>query len=182
MLRKILYFVAATICVLFIGCPARSLSPLFDEKDAVFSPTLVGMWKNIKEDEVLTFLKSGEKSYDVIDREKNGDISTYKVQLGQLRKYWFVDLYSESCKDRYDVLPVHLIWRIWIDNDTLRLASLEGDWLKQMIDTKRLDIPHALQDGDVILTASTEELQQLVLRYADDDKAFPEQDVFVRMK
>ena len=66
--------------------------------------------------------------------------------------------------------------------DSLRFASLESDWLKEMIESGKLQIPHITQEGDVILTASAAELQQLVLRCAEDDGAFPGSPGLVRMK
>ena len=46
----------------------------------------------------------------------------------------------------------------------------------------KLQIPHVERDGDVILTATTEELQQFVSRHAGDDEAFPPNPGFARMK
>jgi hypothetical protein len=75
-----------------------------------------------------------------------------------------------------------MIWRLWLDGDTLRLAGLDGDWLGKMIDKKEITIAHLRRDGEVILTASTTELQQLVRRFAEDQEAFPDPEKYVRSK
>jgi len=51
-----------------------------------------------------------------------------------------------------------------------------------MIDAKKLSIVHVRRDNDIILTATTEELSALVLRFAEDDKAFPNPGLLIRTK
>jgi hypothetical protein len=174
--------IAAAVCIFLAGCPTRSLSPLFTQDDISFNAELIGTWKNVKDPDVLTIQKSGDKGYTIIVREKNGDSSSFKMELGRLGGYWFMDSQSAAKYDDYHVLPTHMIWRLWLANDTMRIASLEGDWLKQMIDARQLDIQHAVQNGDIVLTASTEELQKFVLQYADNASAFPKPDLLVRAK
>ena len=80
------------------------------------------------------------------------------------------------------MLRTHLISKMSLDGDSLQIASLESDWLKKMIESGKLKIAHVVHDGDILLTASTEELQELALRYAEDNGAFPRHDKLVRMK
>jgi hypothetical protein len=176
------FFVIFALLVLFMGCPVRSLSPLFIETDLVFNTALLGTWSNMSEDEVLTFQRLGEKRYHMILYENEGDSSTYRIQLGKLGEFWFIDSYSKQGGDDYHMVPAYLIWRLLLNEDTLRLAALEGDWLNEMIENNRLDIPYGRSDGDIILTASTAELQELVLLYAEDENAFPDWDTYVRVK
>lgn len=180
-MNKIKSLLTVTICVLFMGCPVRSLSPLFAERDLVFNPTLIGVWAN-EDNETLTFQKSGDKSYNVILRNNTGDTSTYKVQLGQLGKFWFFDSYPASKSHDYHLVSTHVISRVWLSGETFRLAHLEGDWLNKLTDGKQSEIPHGRQNGDIILTASTDEIQKLVLHYAEDGNAFPKPQTYVRMK
>lgn len=181
-MNKLLALIAVTMSVVFFGCPLRSLAPLFAEKDLIFNPSLLGSWKTVQEAELVTFSKSGDKEYSALLTGKEGDTARYVIQLGKLGKFWFMDSYPFHKNDDYQVLPTHLIWRIWIEGDTIRIASLEGDWLKREIDSKKLHIECTRSDGDILLTSSTEDLQKLAQHYAEDENAFPKPDTYVRVK
>jgi hypothetical protein len=97
----------------------------------------------------------------------------YKVHIGMPGKSLFPDSYPGQDNPDYGMIHAHLISKIPLDGDSLHIASLEGGWLKHMIVSKKLAVPHVVRHGDILLTASTEELPELVLRYAEDTGAFP---------
>ena len=52
-------------------------------------------------------------------------------------------------------------------------GDMDDSWLEDIIEQNKEPIKHELLNGsDILLTASPKELQQLVLKYADDKKAF----------
>jgi hypothetical protein len=175
------YFIAIGLAVLSIGCPVRSLFPLFLEKDSETLPRIVGTWLT-GEGESYTFQKSGDKEYSVVWRDKKGETGVYQVQLGKLGKFWFMDSYPGTSASEYHWIASHIFSKIWLEGDSLRIASLEGDWLRKMIESGRLTTPHVMMNSDIVLTGSPQELQQLVLRFAEDDGAFPKSPGLVRMK
>jgi hypothetical protein len=59
---------------------------------------------------------------------------------------------------------------------------LDNDWLTKMLRTEEIDIAHIRIDKQIILTAPTKELQLLVLKYAEDEEAFPETNEYHRVK
>ena len=186
-MNKIQYVAAVGISILLMGCPARSVFPLFTENDIVYNPGLIGTWIDHKNGDTFSFQKSGEKSYEVVLHEQMGkgrvNREAYTVQLGQIDKFWFIDSYpSKKNGGGHHAVSAHILSRIWIDRDTLRMASLESDWLRAMIDADKIHIAHVRRDDDIILTATTEELRAFVVRFAEDDKAFPNPGVLVRSK
>ena len=164
-----------------MGCPARSLFPLFAEEGLVFNPDLLGTWVDSDKEE-YTFLKSGGGGYDVLVRGKDGSVQLLSAKLGQLGGSWFLDSSPGEINNDYHLLPAHVITRIWLSGDTLKTASLEGDYLKDSITSGKLTVSHALSGSDVLLTASTEELQQLVLLLAENEAAFPDPSTLVRRR
>ncbi len=181
-MKRIKFLMFIGITNIFIGCPARSLSPLFAEKDLLFNPALVGTWSDEAKKDHFTFEQSDDKGYHLTVREEDGDTTQYKVGLGKIGKYWFMDSYPDWSVNDYHYLGTHMISRIWIDGDTLRMSSLEGDRLKKMIGNGTLKIAHAIVDNEVVLTAPTKELQKLVLRLADDKDAFsPPKGAMIRL-
>ena len=180
-MNTVKYFIAVGLAFLSIGCPARSLFPLFTENDLVTVPEIFGTWGDGK-GETYTFLKAADKSYDVVWRNQEGNTGLYKVQLGKLGKSRFLDSSPETKDPDYHMIATHVISKFSLDGDSLRIASLQSDWLKKMIGAGTLQIPHVIEDDEVILTASTRELQQLVLRAAEDTDAFPNPGALVRLK
>jgi hypothetical protein len=200
-MTRLKYSLALTIVVLIGGCAARSFFPLFNEKEVVFNPSLVGTWAVEGTKDTYTFQRSAHKSYEVIyyqdkhsttrGKEALGDTAVFMGQLGQLGNNWFLDLLPEwktleshLRNDTYNFhwVPIHTFSRVWLQGDTLRITTLEGDWLKKMIENDSLKIPH-LQIGDeIFLSAPTKDLQQLVLTFAEDGRAFAGPEKLIRLK
>lgn len=190
-MRKVGLLFLVAISAFLAGCPVRSLQPLFTEKDAAFIPALVGTW--IDGEDRYTFKKMKGNEYEILLCEhKSGDstnaektiddTAVFIGQAGQLGKTWFLDTYPAREIEDFHLLPTHIISKLWFEGDTLRLASLEGDWLRKEIAAGHLKVQHALVNADIILTGSTSELQEIVKRFASDENAFPNAGKFVRMK
>jgi hypothetical protein len=172
------------LAVLFTGCPVRSLEPLFTDNDVAFNPLILGTWVN--KGDLYTFKQSGEKNYEVAVRDTSSgknDSVVYAVQLGKLGNSWFLDSFLSGDPRDFHLLSMHIISKVEFQSaDSFSVSSLESDWLKKKINDGSLTIAHVVRDGDVVLTATTEELQQLVSRYANDSGAFPDPGEFVRVK
>lgn len=168
------YFFALfiTFAFIFSGCPARSLNPLFTEQEVIYNPAMIGTWVNV--DVSITFTKSSDKNYRAVYADlKTKDSLVYIVQLGKIGETWFLDSYpAENSQDDH-MVAAHMISKIWFEKNQLYISTLESDWLKKMIDGKRLKIPHVRRKHEIILTASTVTLQQLVSKFGDNKEAFP---------
>lgn len=177
-----LKYLAVAVCALLImGCPARSLFPLFSEKDLSFNPDLIGTWVD-KDHEEYTFQKSSDKDYTVFYLGKDGETEVFTVQLGRLGNDWFLDSYPRTKNDDYHLLPTHVISQMRLSGDTLRIASLESDYFRDTAPNGSLKSPHAFIQKDLVLTGTSAELQQLILSLADNKAAFPDTTTFIRRK
>lgn len=168
--------VALSIALLLAGC-VQSLHPLFTDQNLVFEPALVGTWAEEDSKNIWIFLKSGEKAYELVYTEK-GTPAKFSARLGRLGKSLFLDLIPQMPDIRNDLqqahlLPTHTFSKVWMEGDTLRLAMLDHDWLKRMIDSRKLKIGHERLGNQVVLTAPTKKLQEFVAKYSEDGKAFP---------
>ncbi len=78
-------------------------------------------------------------------------------------------------------LALHSILLISQEKDTLALTPVDGDWLKQAIDQKKVALTH-LNDG-MTLTASSKDLKDFVRKYATDETVFkPDPDLTFKRK
>ncbi len=178
------------VSLLIAGCPARSLQPLFTEKEKSFNPALIGTWAI--ENETYTFAQASANSYTVSyyeyaeksipGKRQAGDSATYVVHLGKIGEHWFFDSYPIKNASNHHLLSTHIFSQMSLEADTLRFAPLEADWLSKMIKAGTIKISHTMKDDDIILTASTEELQELMRTIGGNSEAFPNPGKLVRVK
>lgn len=177
--------VALGLAVLVAGC-VPSLHPLFTEEDLVYDPALVGTWAEEEGEDIWIFRKSGDNAYDLIYSQK-GVPARFDAHLVRIEEFLFLDTYPGEPDIKNDfyvvhLVPAHTLSRIWIEGDILRYAMLNLGWLKRMITEKKVDIAHERVDKEIVLTASTKELQEFFFKYAEDEEAFPDPKELHRQK
>lgn len=193
---RLAVFIAA-IMLIVPGC-LRSLHPLYTEKDLVYDEKLLGTWVEKDGKATWTFEKGGEKRYELVyyqrdyrregtpQRVVSGDTARFSARLVKLGRYYFLDIVPGKLNVKNDLLMTHLVAahtfsRVWLGADTLRMAMFDQDWVKKMIDSKKLKIQHErLDEEQVILTAPTKAIQKLVVTYAENKEAFPGPSELVR--
>jgi hypothetical protein len=176
-----------------------SLQPLFEESDLVFEPGLVGTWKTADNEDTWTFEKAEDSNaYILVQHQAKfepdaslsdkktipGDEARFEASLGRLGGRLFLDLIPEAEGNpwahndllNWHLIRAHTICRLSWEKDTLRLDWLDEKWLEEGFKSGKITIAHAQASDGWVVTAPTKELQQLVLKYADDNAAFPPSD------
>ena len=185
----------ALACALLTSCYTSALHPLYGDADSVFEPGLLGAWNTPADDTdrtVLTFEKGQGNSYRAIlvgpDCDSSADC-IFEVHLVRLNARLFLDAVQTRLRvkgqevDTGIVIPSHVIGRLSLAGDTLRLDLLSDSWLKDSLKSGKSAIPFEVVDDDVVLTASTPELQKFVSAHATDNAVFPiDSDVLHRAK
>jgi len=184
-MRSLKILILLGMAIFLSGC-VPSLHPLFTEKDLVFDPALVGTWVDQDGKNAWTFQKSGENAYELVYIE-NEEPAKFQAHLLKLGDFLFLDIFPEEAEMKNGLykgllIPAHGFSRIWIAGDSVQLAYLDPDWLKQMIDNKKVKIDHDFVDQTLILTAQTPDLQNFALKYAEDAKAFSNKTELRRQK
>ena len=199
---------ATAVLAMTIGLLACvwTLQPLFEEGDLVFEPGLVGTWKTAADEDTWTFEKAQdgnayvlvyhqaefEPDETVSDKKKiPGETARFEARLGRLGGHLFLDLIPEAESNpwahndllNWHLIRAHTVCRLSLEKDRLRLDWLEEKWLEEALKSGRVTIAHAQAEDGIVVTASTKELQQMVLKYAGDKEAFPpSDDVLHRVK
>ena len=156
----------------------RSLHPFLAISDAVFDPALVGTWQsqdeNGKDKASITFTRAGETGYELEYRDPGvARVSRYKVNLGVIGKNRCLDITPIPEKDLDDhYIAAHSLRRIALKGDTLALEQLDSDWLEALLTAQPGELDHEVLEGDIVLTASTKDLQRFLVSHGDDPKAF----------
>jgi len=165
----------AALAWLLGGCLTVSLQPLYTEDDLVFEPSLVGRFGDPDDDrdEQWMFEEAGENAYTVTILAEGKPEATFEGRLLRLRDHLFLDLFPKPVEGASDLLeshlvPAHSFWRVEVNEETLRLGIMKREWLEQELREGRLNLPHENRQDALVLTASTAELQNLVLSHLEE--------------
>ena len=142
---------------------------------------------------VWIFEASDKGGYQLIYYDEKGVPAGFDVHLVKLGDDYFFNFYpgeleeEEKNHEAFDIrpdkfnnlegfhyFPVNTFAKVTFDNEVLSISLFDGDFLGKLLDQNRIRIKHEKTDYGYILTAQPEELQQFIMKYADDEKAFPE--------
>ena len=181
--RMLTTAVALLFLFLLANCgPPLSIHPLYTDKDVTFDPALLGTWADPtdKNGSPLVFERGGNNSYKAIVRlNDNTNVDEiFEVHLVKLNGRLFLDAVQRKNRisgqeaDIGIAVPAHIVARVSIEKNSLQLNLLDGDWIKRELKSGRTSISHEEIGNDLVITASTPELQKFVLGHADDEEAF----------
>lgn len=186
-------YLIVTLCFLATSCLVISYHPLYSKSDLFANDLMLGNW--IDQDSTFwyfSFAENGNATEKTIDstayfvklQPKGKELITnsyFKVHLIKLQETYFLDFFLEeyregedSGSDLFDIhmMPVHTFAKLVLKKETAEIRWLDPDWLKKQIENGQLALKHEEEDGDFLVTASTEELQQFVLQHSNDTLAF----------
>jgi len=184
----VVILIAAQSCTIF------SLNPLYNEEDLLDEPILLGVWQEDDDgNEYVSFEKYEDKKYIFRYMERDGpekiDTVSFEAGLIKIGDHYFIDLYpyyeKELAESDYlfrGFIPTHSVLKIdWNKND-LDLYIFSYDRLQELFEQNRIRIRHETFDDYIVITASTDELQKFIEKYADDEKAFDDSGKFVKIR
>ena len=188
---------AALLLVIMSGCLVKSLHPFYTNKDIVYRNDILGTYTD-QDKGTWTIeqklIKNGTwrpldpevTSYyllKMVDQKKR--TITFRGVLFKLDNNLYVDFYLEKSDDRDDetdlfamhVLGVHTVARVTITKNELHLNWYNEKWLSDLFKENKIRLAHEkLDDDNIVLTASTQELQKFMKKFANDPKAFEKTD------
>jgi hypothetical protein len=190
----------ALIFMLLAGC-IPSLHPLYTDKDRVRMDEITGTWlsddsstmyrimadSNDQRAYLLTYFELSNKGGMF---QSDSSHANFEVNLVRLGGSAFMDFYpgkNEELDNMNMLLAIHLIpahtfARFRVTRDSLFIWRFDPDWLQKLFDENRIRIAHEKTDDQIVLTASTEELQKFVTKYAGDPEAYIRPEVLVRKR
>ena len=177
----LLYLLVAVLA----GC-VPSLHSLFTDKNLVFADAFLGLWtsdsgKNTWE--LKRYSDNKDKRYRLIhiDRE-NGKHGRFIVTFGKLNDMLFADFYPEDIESETSYfyqchqLLGHTFGKIEPNDSELIIRMMDANKVKTLLQNEPNLIKHEVikdqKDSRIVLTAPTEELQKLVVKYANDPNIF----------
>lgn len=177
------------------SCLVSSLHPFYKEKDKKFDTNMVGNW--VDGDSCIwtihpNMVSEGfmepevhDSSYTITYYEDENTKSILTTTLFQLNGVDYVDFTPDPNEDHcssdmtaFHHVPVHTLARVQYCKDSILLYWYGDIWLSELFEQNRIRIKHEPVEGLAyerqLLTASTDELQKFIKKYANDPKTAEE--------
>ena len=175
MKNKLILALAVGIILLMQSC-IPSLHPLYTKNQLVFDESILGLWSD-GPDQKWEFVRGDGQNYNLTYTEKDKSVK-YKVHLILLGDSYFLDFYlNENLDDNFitPLIPSHSFAKIVEEEGKLSIYFFDYEWLEKLFKQRKIRLKHeVIDDGTIVLTASTEELQKFVQKYAHEEAAFVE--------
>jgi len=162
------------------GC-VPTLNSLFTTKDVAYDPALEGKWQNAEATWTIQPFDAKGGRYRLRTEMKDQPSAEWYATLGAIGTNRFLELLPQRPNEIHQksfygghFIQLRSFWKVALAADTLTLTSMSTQWLEAMLKQNKLTIKYEKPEGGMLfLTASTQELQDFVAKYADDPGAFP---------
>jgi hypothetical protein len=207
-MKKVSVILVFTLLILFFSSCLRTLHPIFTIKDIVYEPTLIGTWKSenqgtkgfvmitnlaahnsIELPEKISTIR--EKGYLISHQDEDGNATEqYVAFLARIGKHLYFDYYPAEKKDNKTgdeffishFVKMHTSYRVDMSKDGgFELSQLDESFVTKLINEKKIRISHEKDaNGSIVITASTGELQQYIIKYGDEPGAYRSEKTFFK--
>lgn len=185
-------------CLSFLlpGCLVISIHPFYTEEDIIYKPELTGTWidhdsgtwiiaQHMQFDGLFKPDRPG-RSYEIKFTDNKGT-SVFIAHLFQLGKEMYLDFYPENQDkgndfENFHFVPSHSLARVEFKNGQIIIGWYNQEWLLGLFNQNKIRIAHERTPYDidekdpasyeVVLTASTADLQKFIRKYGNDPNAF----------
>ena len=199
-MKKVSIILSFTFLIIFLSGCLTTLHPIFTEKDLAYDPKLIGTWNTENQGNkgkvVISNLATEnslelpgnistikQKGYFISYQNGPGETSKqYIAFLARIGKHLYFDYYPADRKEDEKIdeffgahlVKMHTSYRVEILNDgSFELSQLDESYVTKLIDEKKIRISHETDaDDNTVITASTQELQQYLLKYGDEPSAY----------
>lgn len=180
---------ACLLLLLAAGCLPLAIHPFYTDDDLIQDARILGGWVDEGGGAAWEFTAGAEQSYrlKVTEGETTG---LYAVHLFKLADVAFLDLtqdneaWEAAAKTNGALgltLRTHLVARVRWAGDQPKIGWLSTDWLQKQLKEKPDLLPHQEpEDGPLVLTASTSELQAFLRGIATADDAWEDDTLLSR--
>ena len=177
-MKRFVFCLTLPIFLFLTSCISFTFQPIYTNKDLTFEPALSGLWSETDSRDTYKFARSGEKSYELIYTDENGNKGTFDVHLVNLNGIMFLDIYPRKKEitnnEFYNAhfLVLHSIVYVEQIEPTLKLSMINDDWMKEYLKENPTAISYQIFNDNVVLTAQTEELQAFLIGHVHIEGAF----------
>ena len=185
--KKVLfYLLAAALC----GCvPVASLHCLYTEADVIFEEKLLGTWVDDPNEPDTTWeftrIDDPNNAYKLIFTDEEGRKGSFVAHLVKLKDKLFLDVFPGELPwemedpnkvdwpyNAFFLIPAHTFIKVESIEPQLKMRITQESKMEELLKESPNAIEHILIEDRLILTAKTKQLQEFILKYADDERLF----------
>ncbi len=184
------------LVLLLPGCFVQSFQPFYTISSVVDLPAIHGEWRLVRKSEENVAEEYPEPwnfDIDEITTFEDGISSTLDAVYFKVDNVTFVDLSPSEIEEQLNAwwaihtIPVHSVCKIEISGDTLNVIPLDGEWIEEMFEEKKLALSYIdidSEEGQIVLSSSAEELELFLKKYGRNTEAFEREGIltFKRVK
>lgn len=194
--KKLFFYLLAGLLVSCV--PVMSLHPLYTEKDVIFEEKLLGTWVQDTDESIWEFSRvdANENTYKLTFSDNEDKKGAFIAHLVKLENRIFLDVYPEdlpsgqanepnTVERPYNVfffMPVHTFLKVSSIEPQLKMQLTDDEEFEKLLQEDPNAVEYTSVEDTPVLTASTKELQEFVLKYADDIRVFSEEIILNRKK
>jgi len=199
------------VLMLLAGSCIPSLFPLYTKDDIVLDDRIIGSWDGggngiwtIEKQEYHPKAAFMSPTWTEPDDETDPEKIMYRLtvydtdeedtleaefimHLLELDGQMYANYYPKSWELDHDFLSWHMIEthnfsKISISDDHFETEFFYPTYLMELIEKNKIRISHLTLGENILVTASTRDLQKFVIKYSDDEKAGLGPDIFKKIK
>ena len=195
--KKILFYLLA---VVLGGCvPVASIHCLYTKETAVFDEKLLGVWVDDSNspETIWEFNRDDEEPnnvYKLIFTDEEGNKGSFVAVMVKLKDKLFLDVYPSELPweleddpnqvkwlyNAFFLIPAHTFIKVDSIEPQLKMRVTMEDKMKELLKENPNAIEHISIEDRLVLTAKTKQLQEFILKYADDKRLFVDEITLVR--
>lgn len=186
-LREVLKLAGAlSSAIVMTGC-VLSVNPVVSESDAEFDPRLLGSWEEASSSD-RAVISSGADNRYAIEFTSNKQPGKFEARLGMLGERHVLDVWPAPSEDNQEgpdaglLVAGHLLLAVDIGQDEISVSAFEPDPLLASIRAGNVPAPHRLNENQLILTGTTDELRSALGPYLSHPGALSKPAVWRRAK
>lgn len=184
-LRSILA-VTILLALNFLGGCVRSFEPVLKTDQLVTDEMVVGKWTAKSGKETVEIGSADEaKQFKVVFTDSEGKRGEFWGRLGEVKNLKIFEYRPIDPADsvgefnKVMLIPTYSFLIIRQTAPDIIFTGMSLDWLKKYVAAHPDELRVVRRGDDMIITASTDELQAFLLRHAEDAGAFGEPQTYV---
>jgi hypothetical protein len=162
--------IAAVALVVAAGCLPLA-QPVYHEADLVFDPAVLGRWQQQDSNATWNFSRSEGKEYELVYTDNDGRSGRFIAHVAEFGGVRVLDLFpvkEEVAANefyKFHLMPIHTAYLMRKTDSGMELAGFDLNWLKEYLTSNPSALEHTSFDGQLLITASTDEVQAFILEH-----------------
>lgn len=191
----------ATLLLLGLSSCIPSIYPLYSPDTVVAHPAVAGTWKT-DENDPWKFTLQKDGSYQLV-MTSDGQEAVFSVHLVKLDGLYYMDFFPVTVGKKeggmfgndyfgdfgkntfyfIHFVPAHIFAKVELGDRSLQIKLYDPDFIADLFKQRKIRIHHeTTTDGQILLTAHTDELQKFIIKYGNDPKAFEDENTLLLTK